>query len=76
MISCHHTALLATVVFLLVQIAICKCHTKSSPGGTGKRGREREGEEEVYMKRWVHGDEGSVVVIIGSNNPTYMEIGD
>ena len=28
------------------------------------------------MKRWVHGDEGSVVVIIGSNNPTYMEIGD
>ena len=76
------SVLLATVVFLLVQIAICKCYTKSSPGGTGKRGGEGEGEEEgeeeeVYMK--MGGDEGGVAVISGSNkanDPTYMEIGD
>ena len=65
-----------------MQIAICKCYTKSSPGGTGKRGGEREGEEEeeeeeVYEE--MGGDEGGVAVIIGSNkanDPTHMEIGD
>ena len=27
------TALLATVIFVLVQIAVCKCHSKFTPGG-------------------------------------------
>ena len=32
-ISVSLTAVLATVVFVLVQIAVCKCHPKSPPGG-------------------------------------------
>ena len=63
------TALLATVVLIL---AVWKCYTKSSPGGTGgeKGGGEGE-EEEVYEE--MGGDEGGVAV---ANDLTYMEIGD
>ena len=58
------TAPLATVVLML---AVWKCYTKSSPGGTG--GEEEE--EEVYEE--MGGDEGGVAV---ANDPMYMEIGD
>ena len=37
------TALLATVIFVLVQIAVCKCrHPKFTPAGGTSEGREYE----------------------------------
>ena len=47
-ISVIATALLATVIFVLVQIALCKCHPKFTPGGGPKTGDEEvdEGDEE------------------------------
>ena len=44
------TALLATVIFVLVQIAVCKCHSKFTPGGaeTGRKIIELE-QNEAYI---------------------------
>ena len=48
LVSCYHsliTALLATVIFVVVQVVICKCHPKFRPGGTkiaGGEGQEYE----------------------------------
>ena len=63
------TALLATVIFVLVQIAVCKCHPKFTPGGaeTGTSAGEGEGQEYEQMDT----GEGGVAVC----DPTYMEVG-
>jgi hypothetical protein len=58
------TALLATVIFVLVQIAICKCHPKFTPAGAEITSAGGEGQmyEEV----------GGVATM---SDPTYMEVG-
>lgn len=60
------TALLAMIVFVLVQIAVCKCHLRSTPGPRGAEIGTSEGGEGQ-----VDGDEGGVTV----SDPTYTEIG-
>ena len=60
------TALLATVIFVLVQIAVCKCHPKFTPGGASAG--EGEGQEYEQMDT----GEGGVAV----SDPTYMEVGE
>ena len=65
-ISASLTALLATVVFVLVQIAVCKCHPKFSSGPVASAGGEGQA---VYEQ--VDGGEGDVAV----STPTYMEVG-
>ena len=67
------TALLATVVFLMVQIAICKFHPKLRSGGVGV---SAGGEGQVYEE--VDGNEGGVAVLGGDkvSDPTYMEVGE
>ena len=40
-------ALLATVIFVLVQIAVCKCHPKFTPGGA-ETGTSAGGEGQEY----------------------------
>ena len=62
------TALLATVIFVLVQIAVCKCHPKFTPGGA-ETGTSAGGEGQVYEQ--VDGGEEGVAV----SDPTYMEVG-
>ena len=64
-ISAIITALLATVIFVLVQIAVCKCHPKFTPGGA-ETGTTVGGEGQVYEQV-----DGGVVV----SDPTYMEVG-
>ena len=59
------TALLATVIFVLVQIAVCKCHPKFTPGGA-ETGTSAGGEGQEYEE--VDGGEGAV------SDPTYMEV--
>jgi hypothetical protein len=54
------TALLATVISVLVQIAIYKCHPKFTPGGAVTGTAEEQKHEEVE----------------DVNNPMYMEIGE
>ena len=51
---------------MLVQIAVCKCHPKFTPGGaeTGTSAGEGEGQE-------MDTGEGGVAV----SDPTYMEVG-
>ena len=63
------TALLATVVFLVIQIVVCKFHPKLRPSGAG-------GEGQVYEE--VGGDEGGVAVlgVKEVSGPTYMEVGE
>ena len=56
------TALLAIVVFVLVQIAVCKCRPKSTTGAPAG------GEGQVYEQ--VDGGEGGVAL----SDPTYMEV--
>jgi hypothetical protein len=58
------TALLATVIFVLVQIAVCKCHPKFTPGGA-EIGLPAGGEGQEYD-----------VGVGGVGDPTYMEVGD
>ena len=41
------TALLATVIFVLVMIAVCKCHPKFTPGGA-ETGASAGGEGQEY----------------------------
>ena len=41
------TALLATVIFVLVMIAVCKCHPKFTPGGA-ETGTSAGGEGQEY----------------------------
>ena len=67
------TALLATVVFLVVQIAVCKLHPKYRSGEVGVLAG---GEGQVYEE--VGGDEGGVAVLGGDkvSDPTYMEVGE
>ena len=67
-ISVVITALLATVIFVLVQIAVCKCHPKFTPGGA-ETGTSAGGEGQVYEQ--VDGGERGVAV----SDPTYMEVG-
>jgi hypothetical protein len=78
------TALLATVIFVLVQIAVCKCHPKFTPGGA-ETGTSAGGEGQEYEQM-----EGSVAetgervyeLVDGgkdgrkaTSDPTYMEVG-
>ena len=51
---------------MLVQIAVCKCHTKSTPGGAETATSGGEGQE--YEE--VDGGGGGVTV----SDPTYMEV--
>ena len=70
------TALLAIVIFVVVQVIICKCHPKFRPGGFRPGGTEtgastgEEGQEYEVMG----GDDGGVAVR-GGNDPVYMEVG-
>ena len=66
-------ALLATVVFVMVQIAICKFHPKYRSGEVGVLAG---GEGQVYEE--VGGDERGVAVLGGKGvrDPTYMEVGE
>ena len=59
------TALLTTVISVLVTIAVYKCHSKFTPGGTSARGEGQEYEE-------VDGGKGGVAV----SDPIYMEAGE
>jgi hypothetical protein len=73
------TALLATVIFVLVQIAVCKCHPNFTPGGAGAGtsaggedgGVSETGEEREY-EVMDEGKEGGKA----TGYPTYMEVGD
>ncbi len=69
-ISIISTALLATVVFVLVQIALCKCHPKGTPGGAESAPSAGGVGQAVYEQVDV-GGEGGVAV----SDPTYMEVG-
>ena len=64
------TALLVTVIFVLVLIAVCKCHSKFTPGSGGaETGTSApEGMDEQYE---IMNMCGSVAV----NEPTYVEVG-
>ncbi len=63
------TALLATVVFVLVQIALCKCRPKGTPGGAESApsggGMGQAVYEQVDERR-----EGGVA----DSDPTYTEV--
>ena len=63
------TALLATVVSVLVIIAVCKCHPKFIPGGA-ETATSVGGEGQEYEE--VDGGKGGVAV----SDPTYMEVGE
>jgi hypothetical protein len=69
------TALLASVTFVLVQVAVCKCHPKFTPGGaetgasTGGEGLEYE-QVDVGEMAWTRDQEQA-----GEGDPTYMEVG-
>ena len=65
-LSVSLTALLATVISVLVQITVCKCHPKFSP-----RPAVSAGEEGQAVCEQVDGGEGGVAV----SGPTYMEVG-
>jgi hypothetical protein len=60
------TALLATVIFVLILIAVCKCHPKFTPGGA-ETGTSAGGEGQEYEQ---------VDVGVAVSDPTYMEVGD
>ena len=63
------TALLATVIFLVVQVVICKCHPKFRPGGT-ETGASAGGEGQEYEEVDMEG-----VAVRGGNDARYMEVG-
>ena len=48
------TALLATIIFMVVQVVICKCHPKFRPGGT-ETGASAGGEGQEYEQVDVEG---------------------
>ena len=52
---------------MLVQIAVCKCHPKFTPGGA-ETGTSAGGEGQEYEE--VDGGRGGVAV----SDPTYMEV--
>ena len=64
------TALLATVIFVLVLIAVCKCHPKFTPGGA-ETGTSAAGEGEGQEYEQMDMGEGGVAM----SDPTYMEVG-
>ena len=64
-ITATTTALLAAVIFVLVQIIVCKCHPKFQQGSAGSVGEE---EQAVYEQ--MDGVKGNVAV----SDPIYMEI--
>ena len=64
------TALLATVIFVVVQVIICKCHPKFRPGGT-KTGASTGGEGQEYEQVDVEG-----VAVRNGNDAMYMEVGE
>jgi hypothetical protein len=70
------TALLASVIFVLVQIAVCKYHPKFKPGraetGTSAGG---EGQEYEQLSRWRSGRCTCLGQEVGEGDPTYMEVG-
>jgi ribosomal protein L31 len=75
------TALLAIVIFVLVQIAICKCHPKFTPGGA-ETGTSAGGERQEYeqMEGGVAKTGEQVYELIDdgrktTSGPTYMEVG-
>ena len=59
------TALLATVIFVLVQIAVCKCHPKFTPGGA-ETGTSAGGEGQEYEE--VDGGGGIYMEVGGEGN--------
>ena len=61
------TSLLATVISVLVMIAVCKCHPKFTPG-EAETGTSAGGEGHEYEE--VDGGGGGVAV----SDPTYMEV--
>ena len=63
------TALLATVISVLVMITVFKCHQKFTPGGA-ERATSVGGEGKEYEE--VVGGKGDVAV----SDPTYMEVGE
>jgi hypothetical protein len=75
------TALLATVIFVLVQVAVCKCHPKFTPGGAGagtSEGQEYEQMEggmaetgERVYELMNGGKEGGKA----TSDSTYVEVG-
>ena len=68
-ISVIVTALLATVIFVLALIAVCKCHPKFTPGGAESAASAGGEGQAVYEQ--VDGGKGGVAV----SGPTYMEVG-
>ena len=46
-ITAFVTALLATAIFVLMQIAVCKCHPKVTLGGADERIKEEQIYEQV-----------------------------
>ena len=68
-VSVVATALLATFIFVLVQIVVCKCHPKFTPGGA-ETGTSAGGEGQEYEE--VDGGKRGVAV----SDPTYMEVGE
>ena len=62
------TALLATVITMLLMITVFKCHPKFTPGGT-ETATSAGGEGQEYEE--VDGGKGGVAV----SDPTYMEVG-
>ena len=63
------TALLATAIFLLVLVAIHKCHPNFTPGEAETGTSAGEGEGQEYEQ--IDVCEGGVV----TSDPTYMEVG-
>jgi hypothetical protein len=78
------TALLATVIFVLVQIAVCKCHPKFTPGGA-ETGTSAGGEGQEYeqMEGGVAETGERVYELVdggkeggkATSDPTYVEVG-
>jgi hypothetical protein len=78
------TTLLATVIFLLVQVAVCKCHPKFTPGGA-ETGTSAGGEGQEYeqMEGGVAETGERVYELVdggkeggkAKSDSTYMEVG-
>ena len=64
------TALLATVIFMLIQIAVCKCHPNFTLEGA-ETGTSAGGEGQVYEQV----DGGVRGVAVSDLEHTYMEVG-
>ena len=65
------TALLATAIFVLVQIAVCKCHPKFSSGGA-ETGTSERGEGQVDEQA----DGGEEGVAMSDLSYAYVDVGE